>query len=71
MLIAFLRVPIGIVLRMINPPYLQEVSVVKYTLNAENILDPSCVAPLIGSRLDCIIPGVKSPLVWDFSSFNH
>ena len=31
---------------VINPLYLQEVSAVKYTLNAENIQDPSCAAPL-------------------------
>ena len=31
---------------MINLPYRQEVSAVKYTLNAENIPDPSCVAPM-------------------------
>ena len=32
---------------------------VKYTLNAENIPDPSCVAPLHGSHLDSVMPGVQ------------
>ena len=38
---------------MINPLYLQEVSAVKYTLNAENIPDPNpnCVAPVAQSPL--------------------
>ena len=31
---------------VINPLYLQDVSAVKYTLNAEIIQDPSCAAPL-------------------------
>ena len=43
---------------VINTLYLQEVSAVKYTLNAENIPDPSL---WLSPRL-----GFKSPLVWDF-----
>ena len=30
-----------------------------YTLNTENIPDPSCVAPLALTYVDCMMPGVQ------------